>query len=93
MDIENNISDEQLKALILRKFLRMRAAVKRHIYESDVPKGFPSHMRKQIMKCCEELYRKGLLRKFPHGKENVWHLNINKIAEIKELISKYYLIE
>ncbi len=48
MDIENNISDEQLKALILRKF--------------------------------------------PHG-EKVWQLNIDKIAEIKELILKYYPIE
>ena len=91
MEIEN-LPDEQLKALILRKFFRMRAAVKRHIYESDVPKGFPSHLHKQIMKCCEELYRKGLLKKFPHG-EIVWQLNIDKITEIKELILKYYPIE
>lgn len=93
MDIDNDISGEQLKAAVLRKFLRMHAGVKRHIYETDVPKGFPSHIHKRIMKCCEELYRKGLMKKFPHGKENVWQLNINRISEIKELILKYYPIE
>lgn len=93
MNVENDISDEHLEAAVLRKFFKMRAAVKRHIYESDVPKGFPPHVHKRLMKCCEELYRKGLLRKFPHGKENVWQLNINRIAEIKELILKYYPIE
>lgn len=93
MEIENDISDERLKAAVLRKFLRMHAAVKRHIYESDVPKGFPSNLHKRIMKCCEELYRRGLLRKFPHGKENVWQLNINRVADIKEMVLKYYPIE
>ena len=92
VSLKKDVSDEELKSSLLHKFFRMRAGVKRHIYESDVPKGFPPYLRKKIMKMAEELYRKGLLRKFPHGKENVWQLNIERIEEIKEIIKRFYPI-
>lgn len=85
-----DISDKELEASLLRKFVRLRAGKSRHIYESDVPKSFPPHLRKRIMKVAKQLYRKGFLRRFPHGREYVWQLNLNKMKEIKEIIKKYF---
>jgi len=87
-----NDSDENLKVALLHKMFMMRAGVKYHIYESDLPKGFPSHVRKDIMKAAKELRRDGLLVSFPHGRENVWQLNLKRIGEIRERIEKFYEI-
>ena len=89
--MSSQIMDGGLEASLLRKFFRMRAGKKRHIYESDVPKGFPPHSRKDIMKAAKNLYKKGLLRKFPHGSEHVWQLNLDRIEEVKGIIRKHFL--
>ena len=68
----------------------MRAGVKYHIYKSDVPKGFPPHIRKLILDAADDLARKCLLRKFPHGKEHVYQLNLANIERIKEILKKFY---
>lgn len=89
MSVDTDVN-EQLKVDVLRKFYRKRTAVRYHIYESDIPKGFPPHLHKKIMNVAKELYRKGLLIRFPHGKEYAWQLNIKRIDEIKEIIRNFY---
>ena len=83
---KEKISDEQIKIYILEKFYFKRAGVKYHIHESDIPKGFPPHIRKRVLKNAKELYREGLLVRYPHKKEHVWRMNIKRIDEIKKLI-------
>lgn len=93
LDIKKkDVSEEELEVAVLHKMFMMRAGVKRHIYESDLPKGFPPHLRKDIMNAAKNLYRNGLLVKFPHGREHVWQLNLKKIDEIKKKIEKFYIL-
>lgn len=86
----DDISDEEIEDAILWKFFRMRAGKSRHIYESDIHKGMPPHLHKIIMNQVKELRRKGLLVEFPHGREHVFTLNMNRIIEIKERLRKRY---
>jgi len=83
---EKDATDEELKDGILRKFVRMRAGRARHVYEGDVPKGMPPHLRKRIMQCLRELVREGLVVEFPHGGERAYTFNMNRLAEIRHRI-------
>lgn len=78
------VSDDELKLWLLRKLERHHAGKKYHIYESDLPKGSPKHLRKRIIQTAFELRREGYLIAFPHGKELVWQLNLERIKEIKD---------
>jgi len=89
---KEEVSDEEIEVALLHKLFMMRAGVKYHIYEHDLPKGFPPHLHKRILEAAKSLYKKGLLIKFPHRGEIVWQLNLNKIDEIKEKIKKFYEI-
>lgn len=86
------VTDEEIRDAILWKFFRMRAGVSRHIYESDIPKGMPPNLRKRIMENVKELRRNGFLVEFPHGKEHVFQLNMNRLEEIRERLKKHYNI-
>ena len=86
------ISDEEIEVALLHKLFLMRAGVKYHIYEHDLPKGFPPYLRKRVLDVAKILYRKGLLVKFPHHGETVWQLNLNRIDEIRERIKRFYEI-
>lgn len=91
MDLKRkDVSDEELKDAVLLKFFRMHAVKSRHIYESDVPKGMPPHLRKRIMENVRDLRREGLIVEFPHGKEHVFQLNVNRTDEIKERLKRRY---
>ncbi|MBI2583731.1 MAG: hypothetical protein HYW25_03630, partial [Candidatus Aenigmarchaeota archaeon] len=87
---KRDLTDEELAAAVLYKFWYMRAGVKYHIYRSDVPKGFPPNLHKLILDAADDLARKGLLRKFPHGKEHVYQLNLANIGKIREILKKFY---
>ena len=89
---KKEVSDEEIEVALLHKLLMMRAGVKYHIYESNLPKGFPPHLHKRVLRSAKNLYRKGLLIKFPHRGEIAWQLNLNRINEIKEKIKKFYEI-
>jgi len=89
---KKEVSDEEIGVALLHKLFMMRAGVKYHIYEHDLPKGFPPHLRKRVLDVAKNLYRKGLLVKFPHCGETAWQLNLNKINEIKEKIKRFYEI-
>ena len=74
IDPKKKLSDEELEAVLLHKFIIRGAWQEYHIYESDVPKGFPPHVRNDIMKAAKELkipvyvteqYPKGLGKTIP----------------------------
>jgi hypothetical protein len=90
IDLKKKLSDEELEAVLLHKFIIRGAWQEYHIYESDVPKGFPPHIRNDIMKVAKELKRKGLLIAFPHGKEHVWILNKDKSDEIIDKVKRFF---
>ncbi len=85
-----DITDEEIEDAILWKFFRMHAGRSRHIHESDIPKGMPPNLHKRITELVKELRRKGMLVEFPHGKEHVFTLNMNRIDEIKERLRRHY---
>ncbi len=89
---KKEVSNEEIEVALLHKLFVMRAGVKYHIYEPDLPKGFPPHLHKRVLKAAKSLYKKGLLAKFPHREETVWQLNLNKINEIKERVKRFYKI-
>jgi hypothetical protein len=87
MDIDvkkKYVSDEELKLWLLRKLLRHYVGKSYHIYEADLSKGSPKHLRKRIIQTAYELKRVGLLVSFPHSGEQVWQLNLERIKDIKE---------
>lgn len=83
-------TDEKIEALLLRKLYSHGVWGKHHISESNLPKGFPSHLHKKVLKIAERLRRKSLMVRHPTHHENQWHLNINKSEEIKQIINKFY---
>ena len=89
---KKEISDEEVEVALLHKLFMKRAGIKYHIYESDLPKGFPPHLHKRILYAAKRLRRKGLIVKFPHRGETVWQLNLKRIDEIKEKIKRFYEI-
>ena len=90
INVHKKLTEEELVALVLHKFFHRRAFAKYHIYESDVPKGFPKHIRSDILKTAKELRRNGHLTAFPHGRELVWQLNMKNIDEIITVLKKHY---
>ena len=83
-------SKEELEAALLHKFIVKGAWHEYHIYESDMAKSFPPHIRNDIMKTAKELRRKGLLVSFPHGREHVWILNKEKSDLVLAIVKKFY---
>ncbi|MCK4634353.1 MAG: hypothetical protein KAT37_00590 [Candidatus Aenigmarchaeota archaeon] len=81
MTMENTI-----EATLLRKLHKMRCWGKHHICESNLPKGFPKNLYKEVMKAADDLRRRGLLVKHPTHHENQWHLNWDKKEEIERII-------
>lgn len=86
MELRKKFSESEIEAMLLLKFVTRGAWRDYHIYESDVPKGFPPHIRNDVMRAAKELKRNGLLIEFPHGKEHVWILNKERSSEILEII-------
>jgi hypothetical protein len=89
---KKEVSGEEIEVALLHKLFLMRVGVRYHIYESDLPKGFPPHLRKRVLEAAKNLYKKGLMVKFPHHRETVWQLNLNRINEIKERVKRFYEI-
>jgi len=71
---------------LLKKLYRMGCWGKRHTCESNLPKGFPQHLRKDVLKVAEELRKNGFLVKHPTHHEHQWYLNWNMKKEIEEII-------
>jgi len=87
---KKRLTEEELEAMLLHKFVLKGAWHAYHIYESDVPKGFPPNIRKDIMNTAQGLRKKGLLISWPHGREHVWILNKERSEEIITILKKFF---
>lgn len=90
IDVKKKHLSEELEAALLHKFVLRGAWKSYHIYESDVPKGFPPNIRKDIMRTAQNLKKRGLLISWPHGREHVWILNKERTTEIINKLKKFY---
>ncbi len=79
-------SEKDIARALLKKLFLMGCWGKRHVCESNLPKGFPSHLKGRVKAVAEELRKRGLLVKRPSHHEHQWYLNFEKKNEIEELM-------
>ncbi len=82
------MEEKEIEQDLLRKFYRHRVWGKHHFREDTLIKGFPSHLRRDVLRAAEELRKRGLLIKFPTNHGIQWHANMEKLREIEELIGE-----
>ncbi len=77
-----------IRRTILRKMFSHGYIGGRHTSLDNLPKGFPSHIRKEVKKIARKLIKEGLLlRKPTHCGEQV-SLNPERIDEIRKEIAE-----
>jgi len=82
------MKDEEIIKDLLRNFYRHKAWGKHHFREDTIVKGFPSHLRKNVIRAAEELRKRGFLIRFPTNHGVQWYANIEKLKEIEEIIKE-----
>jgi len=60
-----------------------------HISESNLPKGFPQHLRGNVIEEAEKLRKEGFLLKRPGGHDYQWSMIWERKAEIDARVKKY----
>lgn len=70
----------------LKKLYRMGCWGKGHVCESNLQKGFPSHVRGYVLDVAKKLRKEGLLVMRPSGHDRQWYLNTARRGEIEEII-------
>ena len=80
------MKDEEIKLRIIRKLHIRGCWGTHHTSESNLQKGFPSHLRGKILDLAEELRKEGLLVKHPTHHEAQWNLNWDKKLEIEKML-------
>ncbi len=87
---KEQFSDEYIEATLLRKLFKKRCFGKGHMSESNLPKGFPSHLRKRVLGIADKLLREGLLQKHPTHHEMQWNINVNRMDETRSRVRKFH---
>jgi len=77
---------DKLEKAILHKLLRHGYIGARHTALQNIPKGFPGHLHKELMKTGERLIKKGLITPKPTGYGMQISLNPRKLAEVEGII-------
>ena len=78
--------DKDVRRHLLRKMHKMGCWGKHHISESNLPKGFPTHLHKKVIEIAYDLKKQGILVSFPTNHDRQWFLNPQKRQEIEEII-------
>ncbi|MBS3053071.1 MAG: hypothetical protein J4469_01075 [Candidatus Aenigmarchaeota archaeon] len=78
--------DRDIERILLKKLHTLGCWGTRHVSESNLPKGFPSHVKKRVMDIAEDLRKKGILIKRPSSHDYQWYLNWDSKREIEERI-------
>ncbi len=76
----------EIRKTILKKLYKLGCWGKGHVSESNLPKGFPPHLRGLVLEEASELRKEELLVMRPSGHDRQWYLNFAKREEIEELI-------
>lgn len=78
--------DKAIAKAILHKLLRHGYVGAKHTAIENIPKGFPKHMHKEVMKTANKLTKNGLIILKPTSYGMQVSLNPRKISEIEEVI-------
>ena len=89
--VEMILTDDEIKGKILDKLARYKYWGGKHTSISNLPKGFPKHMRKNVMKLVKELKRNNLIIFKPTSYGEQVSLNLMEKDEIQRLIDKFLL--
>jgi len=76
----------RIKRAILAKMLRHGYIGARHTSIDNLPKGFPKHQRREVVKAARKLIKEGLLIAKPTRYGLEVSLNPRRLKEITELI-------
>jgi len=79
-------SMENIKKALLRKLVYMNKWGNNHTSFDNLPKGFPSHLGKEVKKVAKELIKKELLLTKPTSYGLEVSLNPKKSQEIKSIV-------
>jgi len=71
---------------LLRKLIKQRRWLHKHTSYDNLPKGFPSHLGKEVKKVADELIKGGILLKHPTSYGMEVSLNPSKKKEIEEIV-------
>ncbi len=89
--VELILTDNEIKGKILDKLARYRYWGGKHTSIDNLPKGFPKHMRKYIMKLIKELKRGNIIISKPTSYGEQVNLNLSEKDEIQRLINEFLL--
>jgi len=81
--------EDEVRKYLLRKIYKLGAWGKHHVCESNLPKGFPSHLCSLVKDVAHDLKKEGLLVCRPSGHDSQWYLNRNKLKEIEQIIKEF----
>ncbi len=85
MKITESVFNEIQKTL-LKKLYKLGCWGKGHVSESNLPKGFPPHLRGLVLDVAYELRKQEFLVMRPSGHDRQWYLNFVKRIEIELII-------
>lgn len=80
------VSDNEIEVWVIKKLVRHNYWGKGHISSDDLVKGQDRRYKDDILEIADGLVRKGILIRFPHGKEKHYYLNQIYRKEIYRII-------
>jgi len=89
--VELILTDNEIKGKILDKIARYRYWGGKHTSIDNLPKGFPKHMRKYVMKLIKEMKRDNLIICKPTSYGEQVSLNLTQKDWIQRLIDEFLL--
>jgi len=75
----------EIKKSLLIKLMKRRCWGHKHTSYDNLPKGFPSHLGKEVRKVADDMIKEGILIKHPTSYGIEISLNTNRKKEIEEI--------
>ena len=82
----NEKTFNDIRKVLLKKLYNLGCWGKGHASESNLPKGFPPHLRGFVIDVAYELRKQEFLVMRPSGHDRQWYLNFAKRQEIEQII-------
>lgn len=77
-----------IRRVLLRKLVKHGYWGSRHTSFDNLPKGFPSHLRKDVKKVAKELIKEGILLRKPTSYGTETSLNPRESTKIMKYLSE-----
>ena len=78
--------NEKIRKTLLKKLVKLRMWGAKHTSYDNLPKGFPSHLGKEVKKEAKQLIKEEILLSKPTSYGCEVSLNPRKLKEIEEII-------